>query len=100
MLRELRQQGYTGGYTILKDYLEPKRQSARVVAVRRFETPPGQQAQADWGHLGTLGRLAHLVRPKKILHAAYESPHRMCGGKLVWTCGSPIPGSHRNANAA
>lgn len=54
LLRELRQQGYTGGYTILKDYLQPKRQGARVVAVRRFETPPGQQAQADWGHLGTL----------------------------------------------
>ena len=54
LLRELRQHGYAGGYTILKDYLQPKRQSARVVAVRRFETPPGQQAQADWGHLGTL----------------------------------------------
>ena len=24
------------------------------VAVRRFETPPGKQAQVDWGHLGTL----------------------------------------------
>jgi transposase len=22
--------------------------------VRRFETPPGRQAQADWAHLGTL----------------------------------------------
>src|SRR5207245_6857274 len=26
----------------------------RTVAVRRFETPPGKQAQVDWGHLGTL----------------------------------------------
>ncbi len=25
-----------------------------MVAVRRFETPPGKQAQVDWGHLGTL----------------------------------------------
>jgi transposase len=25
-----------------------------VVAVRRFETPPGKQAQVDWGHLGSL----------------------------------------------
>jgi transposase len=24
------------------------------VAVRRFETPPGKQAQVDWGHLGTI----------------------------------------------
>jgi transposase len=25
-----------------------------VVAVRRFEIPAGQQAQVDWGHLGSL----------------------------------------------
>jgi transposase len=54
LLRELRQQGYTGGYTLVKEYLQPKRQAAREVAVRRFETPPGQQAQVDWGELGRL----------------------------------------------
>jgi transposase len=54
LLRELRARGYTGGYTILKDWLQPQRESSRVLAVRRFETPPGKQAQADWGHLGTL----------------------------------------------
>jgi len=54
LLRELRERGYTGGYSILKAYLHPKRQAARAVAVRRFETLPGQQAQVDWGHLGTL----------------------------------------------
>lgn len=54
LLRELRQKNYTGGYTILKDWLQPQRESARVVAVRRFETGPGKQAQVDWGHLGTL----------------------------------------------
>ncbi|MGB7729138.1 MAG: IS21 family transposase [Candidatus Acidiferrum sp.] len=54
LLRELRGRNYTGGYTILKNWLHPQRSSARVVAVRRFETPPGKQAQVDWGHLGTL----------------------------------------------
>jgi transposase len=54
LLRELRARNYTGGYTILKEWLHPQRESARVVAVRRFETPPGKQAQVDWGHLGTL----------------------------------------------
>jgi len=53
LLRELRERSYTGGYTILKDWLHPQRSSARAVAVRRFETPPGKQAQEDWGHLGT-----------------------------------------------
>jgi transposase len=52
LLREIQQQGYTGGYTVLKDYLQPKRREAAVLAVRRFETPPGHQAQMDWGHLG------------------------------------------------
>ena len=52
--RELREKGYRGGYTSLKDYLQPKREAAVVTAVRRFETPPGRQAQVDWGHLGTL----------------------------------------------
>ena len=54
LLRELRERGYQGGYTILKDYLQPKREEAGAVAVRRFETPPGKQAQVDWGHLGTI----------------------------------------------
>jgi transposase len=54
LLRELRNRNYTGGYTILTDWLRPQRQAARVMAVRRFETPPGKQAQVDWGHLGTL----------------------------------------------
>src|SRR5579862_6404288 len=55
LLRELRKKNYTGGYTILTDWLHPQREAARVVAVRRFETPPGKQAQVDWGHLGWLG---------------------------------------------
>jgi hypothetical protein len=54
LLRELRERSYTGGYTLLTDWLRPQREAARTVAVRRFETPPGKQAQVDWGHLGTV----------------------------------------------
>ena len=54
LLRELRERGYSGGYTLVTDWLRPQRESAHTVAVRRFETPPGKQAQVDWGHLGTL----------------------------------------------
>jgi transposase len=54
LLRELRERGYSGSYTILTDWLRPQRKSARVVAVRRFETPAGHQAQVDWGHLGSI----------------------------------------------
>jgi len=54
LLRELRERNYAGSYTILTDWLRPQRSATRVVAVRRFETAPGKQAQVDWGHLGTL----------------------------------------------
>jgi transposase len=52
--REVRERGYAGGYTILTDWLRPQREAARVAAVRRFETAPGEQAQVDWEHLGDL----------------------------------------------
>jgi transposase len=54
LLGELQNRGYTGKYTILTDYVRPLRQAARTVAVRRFETPPGHQAQVDWGILGDI----------------------------------------------
>jgi transposase len=56
LLRELRARGYTGGYTILKDWLEPQRESSRVVAVRRFETPPGK-------HYGESGVMLSVTSP-------------------------------------
>jgi transposase len=49
ILRELRARGYTGGATILKDYLHtlgPRRPPRPVV--RRFETGPALEAQSDW----------------------------------------------------
>lgn len=54
LLREIRERGYSGGYTLLTDYLRPLRHAARGVAVRRFETPAGHQAQADWCDLGDI----------------------------------------------
>ena len=54
LLRELRERNYSGGYSILTNWLRPQRKEALSVAVRRFETPPGKQAQVDWGHLGSI----------------------------------------------
>jgi transposase len=48
LLRELRERGYTGGYTMLKGLvaaLKPKEAAAPIV---RFETAPGEQMQVDW----------------------------------------------------
>ena len=57
---ELKARGYTGGKTILKDFVAPFRKQFKVQAVKRFETGPGEQGQMDWGYLGTFeidGRL-------------------------------------------
>lgn len=54
LLRELRERGYDRSYTLLTDWMRPQRESAQTVAVRRFETPGGKQAQVDWGHLGSV----------------------------------------------
>ena len=51
LLAEIRAQGYAGGVSILKDFTRPYR-VPRKGPVVRFETPPGEQAQCDFGELG------------------------------------------------
>ncbi|AWP25355.1 IS21 family transposase [Paenibacillus sp. Cedars] len=48
LLRLLKDQGYSGGITIIKDYVKPNRPPKQAPAVQRYETPPGRQAQVDW----------------------------------------------------
>lgn len=50
LLREIRAQGYSGGYTILKDFVRPLRPSVTSKLTVRFETEPGEQAQVDFGY--------------------------------------------------
>jgi transposase len=50
MLTRLRELGYQGGRSILKEYVHPFRPApAGKRPVIRYETPPGQQMQFDWG---------------------------------------------------
>ena len=51
LCRELKAQGYQGGYSTVKLAVKPLRETFRLVeaATVRFETPPGKQAQMDWG---------------------------------------------------
>jgi transposase len=50
MLERLRQQGYTGGLSVLKSFVHPLRPAAASQRpVQRYETPPGRQLQVDWG---------------------------------------------------
>ena len=46
----LQQMGYTGGISILKEFVHPLRLAvAGHAPVQRYETKPGEQVQFDWG---------------------------------------------------
>jgi transposase len=49
--REIQAEGYDGGYTILRQYVQPKRVLRPSRATVRFETSPGEQLQTDWGEV-------------------------------------------------
>ncbi len=48
LLREIREQGYTGSYTVLKRLLRRVRPPQAPVFEHRYETPAGHQAQVDF----------------------------------------------------
>lgn len=52
MIEEIRERGYIGGLTILKDYMREVKQGNIRRLVERFETEPGRQAQLDWAECG------------------------------------------------
>jgi len=55
VLRKLRENGFTGGSTIVRDCLRQIRgQIKNRMPFIRFESPPGKQMQIDWGHFGTI----------------------------------------------
>lgn len=51
--REIEAEGYSGGITTLRVYINPKRSLRLTRATVRFETAPGRQMQSDWGEIET-----------------------------------------------
>ena len=51
---ELEKMGYTGGYTILREFARTVRKDRAIKAVYRYETAPGVQAQVDWASCGAV----------------------------------------------
>lgn len=64
LLREIREQGYKGGKTILNDYLRQIRPAPEPGFEVRFETPPGVQAQVDFAEFKV--RFAGEVVDRKV----------------------------------
>jgi len=61
--REIQEQGYAGGYTLVKEYVRKIRPAGGTPAVFRYETKPGVQAQVDWGECNRIevdGQLRRL----------------------------------------
>ena len=52
LIQEIRKQGYTGGITILKEFVQPYRKSFKESHILRYETEPGEQMQVDWKEAG------------------------------------------------
>lgn len=49
------EQGFDGKYTIVRKYVKTQRpQTSKPRAYIRFESPPGEQIQIDWGHFGSV----------------------------------------------
>jgi transposase len=48
LLMELRERGYSGGYTMLKVFVASLQPPEAAEPVIRFETAPGEQMQVDW----------------------------------------------------
>ena len=51
ILHEIKAMGYTGGRSMLRYYIQPKRKMRPGKKTVRFETQPGYQLQHDWGEV-------------------------------------------------
>src|SRR5262245_16985171 len=82
LFQELRQRGYAGSYDTVKLFMQPLR-AAQLGAERaliRFETPPGQQSQIDWGMATVPFRARLQVRHVFVLTLGFSrrSYYRCC----------------------
>jgi len=53
MFRRIKEDGYDGGITILKDYMQ-KIRPKKTQAYLTLSFAPGESAQVDWGHYGSV----------------------------------------------
>ncbi len=54
LYREIKEMGFDGGKTIVKDFVQKVRPEQGISAVLRYETKPGVQSQVDWAEMGTV----------------------------------------------
>ena len=85
LLREIQAQGYTGGYTILTDYLRTIRPPQEAGYEVRFETPAGHnQGQVDFAHFKVRFRCDPQVVRVVWLFSLVLGHSRYLFGRFVW----------------
>lgn len=74
ILMKLKEKGYDGSYTIIKDYVREKK-GVNKKAFIRYESPPGKQMQLDWAYFGVISY--NSTKRKLYAFAITESYSRM-----------------------
>lgn len=92
LLREIRELGYAGGYTVVKDFLRGVRPSSPPEGYElRFETPPGRQAQVDFAQFRAAFTDEPGVERVVWLFSLVLGHSRMLWGRFVLHPGSAKP---------
>ena len=83
LLREIRELGYAGGYTAVKEVLREVRPASSAGFEVRFETPPGRQAQVDFAHFRTVFTDEPSIERVVWLFSLVLGHSRMLWGRFV-----------------
>jgi len=88
LLREIKELGYAGGISILKEFVAScKGEQVRQV-IERFETLPGRQAQLDWGECGIISE--NGVRKKLYVFVQVLGYSRMMFARFTTSMKQPV----------
>ena len=87
ILQRLQAKGYTGGASILRMHLRKIRgPRKKPVACIRFESPPGQQCQCDWGTFWNADLWQHQTQAQLYGRYRMPVPAAVCSSLLTaWT---------------
>lgn len=91
ILAEIKAMGYTGGRSMSRYYIQPKRKMRPSKKTVRFETQPGYQLQHDWGEMfgdnvlatAILDRLLHHSTTLNIKGESYRLKEKRKAGVLA-----------------
>jgi transposase len=90
LLREIKERGFAGGYSVVRDRVRDLRPARSAGYEVRFETPPGEQAQVDFARFEV--EFAHELGVKRLVWL-----FSMVLGYSRLSCAATSPLSRRSA---